>query len=369
MKVTSCNTFGLNELSRHATGASIDRLVVITDSNVSPLLPGIITPGDPLLSSPTIVIPAGEQNKTIETAEHIWAEMQRLGMTRSSFVVNVGGGMVTDIGGFAAATYRRGIPFANVATTLLGAVDAAVGGKTGVNFGGLKNQVGVFAMPTHTYIPFAAFKTLPHEELLSGYGEMLKTSYIFSEELVRKIMDAAPMLDDLVNEVPDVTPPLEDPDTTSLGYMIGECSRHKGFVVSQDPHEQGMRKCLNFGHTCGHAFEEMMLARGNALPHGIAVAHGILVALILSHLRLALPSEEVYRYADFLKAVFPRIAVSCNDYPQLLEFLAGDKKNRADGKMLFVLLRGTVGKVSSVEPVEPHEVEAALDIYRDLTGQ
>ena len=351
MEVTLCNTVGFADLSRHTAGGSIDRYVVITDSNVAPLLPGIITPGDPLLSSPTIVIPAGEQNKTLDTAAYIWAEMQRIGVTRSSLAVNVGGGMVTDIGGFAAATYRRGVKFAHVATTLLGAVDAAIGGKTGVNFGGLKNQVGVFAMPQHTCIPLAAFKLLPHSELLSGYGEMVKTGYITSSGLVRRILDVSSQLG----------------SPSALEPLIGECYRRKSYVVSQDPLERGMRKMLNFGHTCGHAFEEMTLARGNALPHGIAVAHGILVALILSHSLLALPSDEVYRYADFLKAVFPRVAVGCNDYPQLLQFMAGDKKNCADGKVLFVLL-AACGQVEYV-PVEPKEIEVALDIYRDLTGQ
>lgn len=361
-----CNTFGLKELEGHTSGLSVGSLVVITDSNVAPLLPGIITPGDPLLSSPTIVIPAGEQNKTVETAEHIWTEMLRLGMTRSSFVINIGGGMVTDIGGFAASTYRRGVKFAHVATTLLGAVDAAIGGKTGVNFGGLKNQVGVFAMPQHTCVPVAALKTLPHEELLSGYGEMVKTGYLFDRELAGRIMEAAPQLDELVRNIPDVASQADDP--SSLVFLIEECCRRKSFVVRHDPHETGIRKMLNFGHTCGHAFESMTLARGNALPHGIAVAHGILVALILSHLRLALPSEEIYRYADFLKAVFPSVAVSCSDYLQLLKFMAGDKKNRADGKVLFTLLQN-IGKGVDYVPVEPHEIEAALDIYRDLTGQ
>ena len=366
MNVTVCNTFGLNELAGHVPGLSAKSIVVITDSNVSPLLPGIISPGDPLLSAPTIVIPAGEQNKTIESAEYIWTEMLRLGMTRSSFVINVGGGMVTDIGGFAASTYRRGVKFAHVATTLLGAVDAAVGGKTGVNFGGLKNQIGVFAMPEHTCIPIAALKSLPHEELLSGYGEMLKTGYLFDKGLAGWIMEAAPQLDELVHNIPDAASRADDP--SSLVSLIEECCRRKSLVVCRDPREAGMRKMLNFGHTCGHAFGAMTLARGNALPHGIAVAHGILVALILSHLRLALPSGEIYRYADFLKAVFPRIAVSCSDYPQLLKIMAGDKKNLNDGKVLFTLLQN-IGKGVDYVSVEPHEIEAALDIYRDLTGQ
>lgn len=324
-----------------AVGAGdFDRVAVVTDSKIAALYPD--------LTGEAIVIPAGEENKTLETAAGVWRLMSERGLTRHSLLICLGGGMVTDLGAFCASTYMRGIPFVNVSTTLLGAVDASIGGKTGVDLDGLKNRIGTFADPRHTYVATGMFATLPDAEWLSGYGEMVKTGYISSESLTAQLLDSTPR---------QTTPEL-----------VEACLAVKETIVALDPHETGLRKVLNFGHTAGHAFETLALRRGRPMPHGVAVAHGILPALILSHTRLGLPSKEIYRYADFLNETFPPMRVTCDDYDTLWQLMLADKKNRADALTRWCLLE-RVGEPVDEVPVEKNEVDSAIDIYRDLTRQ
>ncbi len=321
-----------------------DRVAIVTDSNVARLYPS--------LTEGAIIIPAGEENKTVETASAVWRGMSERGLTRHSLLVNIGGGMVTDLGAFCASTYMRGIEFVNVSTTLLGAVDASIGGKTGVDLGGLKNRIGTFAEPRHTYIATSLLATLPDREWLSGFGEMVKTGYISSPTLTAELLAIDP----------------READTALLTRLIEACLEVKAGVVARDPREHGERKTLNFGHTAGHAFETLALRRGRPMAHGIAVAHGILTALILSHTQLGMPSREIYRYADFLNYRFPPMRVTCDDYEELWRLMTADKKNRADGKTRWCLLR-EVGEAVPEVTVEKNEVESAIDIYRDLTRQ
>lgn len=301
-----------------------------------------------------IVIPAGEVSKNIGTVARIWERLALGGATRSSVLVNVGGGMVTDLGGFAAATFKRGIPCVNVSTTLLGAVDAATGGKTGVNLtvceGGhgtvLKNEVGAFAMPESVLVWGESFETLPRCELLSGYGEMLKTGLIADAALYGRLLSA--------------TGDIECP--ARLGVMVERCVEIKDEVCRADPREDGLRMVLNFGHTFGHAFESLCLERGEAVPHGVAVAHGLLAELILSHLTLGLPSGVVYGYRDMLRETFGVLPVRCGDMERIMYLTGHDKKNRTAGSPRFTLLRGVGDPVVGCEP-DKGDIRAALDIY------
>lgn len=324
-----------------------DRIVILTDSNVAPLLPEFAP-----MPYPIITIPAGEHNKTLSTCIDVWRAMSDRGMTRHSLLINIGGGMVTDLGAFCAATYMRGIRFVNIATTLLGAVDASVGGKTGVDLDGMKNRVGVFAHPEATFIPLDTLRTLADIEVLSGYAEMVKTGYISSVCLTNELLNTSPL-------------PV---DAEAMLPLVKKCIEVKTAVVARDPHEGGERKTLNFGHTAGHAFEQLHLHRHNPVPHGVAVAHGILVALILSHMQLNLASEHIYRYADWLRTLYPGLAVKCDDYDMLLRLMQGDKKNHADGQVRFVLL-SDIGHCRIDCTPSTENIKNALDIYRDLTGQ
>ena len=263
-------------------------------------------------------------------------------------VVNIGGGLVTDIGGFAAATFKRGIRVINVPTTLLGAVDAATGGKTGINFIGLKNEIGAFHLPSEVIISALPLATLPDREILSGYAEMLKTGLIADPVLYRTLLDVEGML----------------ANPHSLEKAMKRCVEIKEDIVNLDPRESGLRKILNFGHTAGHAFESLSIEREKPLAHGEAVAHGILVELILSHMLKGFDSKEMHRYATLLKEHYPDTHVDCKDIPRLMELMAHDKKNATAGQPNFTLLKAIGEPEIDCLPTED-DIRAALEIYLD----
>lgn len=294
-----------------------------------------------------ISFPSGEENKNPEVLLSILGELSLRGATRHSLVVCFGGGVATDMGGFAASVFKRGIRYINVPTTLLGVVDASVGGKTGVNFNGLKNEIGVFAKPTLTLFDPSLLTYLPERQMISGYAEMLKTGFITSCELLREVEGCNP-----ANPAADT---------------VEKCVRVKMSVTDSDPEEHGLRRILNFGHTAGHAFESLCLQRGCPVMHGEAVAHGMLVSLILSHIALGMPSSSISGYAALLKNLYPRIALSCKDYSELLELMQHDKKNTGSGKIRFILLK-EIGHPQDKEVYE-EDIRTALDIYCDMTGQ
>lgn len=305
----------------------------------------------PLASAPIITIEAGDNHKNLDSLRHIWEQMQELGMTRKSMLVNVGGGVVTDIGGFAAATFKRGVRFVNLPTTLLAAVDASVGGKTGINFGGLKNEIGVFCDADAVVIATTWLTTLPEREIRSGYAEMLKHGLLSSAEDYRSLLGFD----------------IAAADFTGLLPLLERSVGVKKRIVEEDPREQGLRRALNLGHTCGHAFESLALRRGRPVPHGYAVAWGLVVDAVLSHMRLGLRSEVVHELADYVRRVYGAPAISCEDYPELIELMSHDKKNATPGAINFTLLDAP-GRVHIDSVAGRKEIEASLDIFRDLMG-
>lgn len=318
---------------------------IITDSQVGSLvLPRLG------LDYPVISVEPGDENKNIDSLSKIWGGLISQGATRKSLAINIGGGVVTDMGGFAAATYKRGIRFINVPTTLLAAVDAAVGGKTGINFEGFKNEVGAFAPADAVVISTALFSTLPSEEMLSGYAEMLKHGLLSSAE------DYADLLRfDIL-----------DADLDRLLPLLEKSVRVKERIVEEDPHEKGIRRALNLGHTAGHAFESLAIHKGAPIPHGHAVAFGMLVEMILSHTAEAFPSAELYRYARYLKEQgYGSPAVTCDDYPALIEYMRHDKKNDTRDTINFTLL-SSPGQVLIDRTASEAQILAAFDIFRDL---
>ncbi len=331
-------------LNRLIEAAAPDRVALACDSNTRPIAASLAPAGADLIE-----IPAGDINKNLTSLSSVWEHLSRGGFTRRSLLVNVGGGMVTDLGGFAAATFKRGIRFINVPTTLLGAVDAAVGGKTGINFLDLKNEIGAFCEADAVIISTRFFATLPAAELRSGFAEMLKHGLISSAETYRRLMN----FDILDADLPSLLPLLEE---------SVEVKRH---IVEIDPREKGIRRALNLGHTAGHAFESLALERNQPIPHGFAVAHGLLVDMILSHMRLGFPSAELYPYADLLRRAYPLPAsITCKDYDALLALMAHDKKNASPDRINFTLLRSPGDPVID-QIVTPDEIRTALDLYRD----
>ena len=318
---------------------------IITDTNVArEVLPNLG------LGYPVVTIPAGDGNKNLETLASVWGRLVELGATRRSVILNIGGGVVTDLGGFASATFKRGVRFINIPTTLLAAVDAAVGGKTGINFGGLKNEVGAFASADGVVISTATFATLPAKELLSGYAEMIKHGLLTSPKAYTELLDFSPV----------------GGDPERLLELLEASVRIKERIVRQDPTEQGIRRALNLGHTAGHAFEAMALASGKPMPHGYAVALGLVVELILAHLHKGFPTSYIYALVSFLKSQGYRFPMfTCDDYPRLLGLMAHDKKNDIQEMLNFTLL-GAPGEIHIDTCLPPTAIPPALDIARDL---
>ncbi|MCM1450961.1 MAG: 3-dehydroquinate synthase [Clostridium sp.] len=343
---------------------AVDRIVeglgspgayIVTDANTATLaLPLLMEGCRTLRDAKTISIAAGDANKGLESASRIWEWLSRNGATRKSLVINLGGGMVTDLGGFAAATFKRGLRFVNVPTTLLGAVDAAVGGKTGINLGGLKNEVGAFAPAEAVIISTIFFTTLPAQEMKSGYAEMIKHG----------LLDGPSELAALLKY--DVTGPCADND--KLLSLIERSVGVKSAIVASDPREAGPRKALNLGHTIGHAFEEFSLSgMKSPIPHGYAVAWGLVAELVLSHMILKFPADKLHAVAAYVKEEYGYFDIECDDYPELLRLMAHDKKNASPDEINFTLLRAPGDAVTDCT-VSVGQIRAALDIYRDLIG-
>ena len=324
-----------------------DLLFVLCDETTERLCLPVISDFECMKAAQCITIPATDSHKTLESLSHVWSELQRMGATRHSLMVNLGGGMVTDLGGFAASTFKRGIPYINIPTTLLSMVDASVGGKTGINFGGLKNEIGVFNNARSVILDTTFLRTMDHENICSGYAEMLKHGLINNEAMWAELLNFD--LDSLDN-------------LDILGRMVAESVAVKQRIVTEDPTEQGIRKALNLGHTAGHAFESLALERKPVL-HGYAVAWGMIVELYLSVVKTEFPQDKMRQTVAFIKENYGRMAISCDDYPHLIELMHHDKKNQ--GNNINFTLLGGIGDIRINQTATEEEIKDALDFYRE----
>lgn len=297
----------------------------------------------------TIIIGSTDTAKTVESLTEVWTELSNHGATRHSLIINVGGGMITDLGGFAAATFKRGIRFINVATSLLGAVDAAVGGKTGINLGNLKNEVGAFAPADAVLISTKFFDSLDRENLLSGYAEMLKHGILSNAKHFDELMEY-----DIASH------------DNGLLHLLETSVNVKRNVVRQDPYEKGLRKALNLGHTFGHAFETWCMRHQKPVLHGYAVAWGLVCELIMSHLLTGFDKEIMYRVAAYVKENYGVLNFTCDDYDDFFELMKHDKKNTGD-TINFTLMK-SIGNVALNQTASKEEIGTVLDLYRDLMG-
>ena len=311
-----------------------------------------------------IIIGATDQAKNIQSLTEVWQALSDHHATRHSLLINVGGGMITDLGGFAAATFKRGIKFINVTTTLLGSVDAAVGGKTGVNLGSLKNEIGSFCPAHAVLISTKFFETLDRENLLSGYAEMLKHGLLSTKQHLNDLLQFP------ITQLNSVSPQgALVPNTTLMDALLPllETSVNvKRNVVRQDPYEKGLRKALNLGHTFGHAFETWCMRQGHPVLHGYAVAWGLVCELIMSQQQVGFPSQTLYTIAQFVKENYGPLHFTCDDYNALCELMTHDKKNEG-GAINFTLMKN-VGDVALNHTANKQQIGATLDIFRDLMG-
>ncbi len=303
-----------------------------------------------LANAAIIEIPAGDVNKTLDTLSHVWQELESCGATRRSLLVNLGGGVVTDLGGMAAAAFKRGMHFVNVPTTLLAAVDASVGGKTGVNFMGLKNEIGVFAMPDAVIVSTTFFDTLPQQELKSGFAEVLKHAILCSRDEFQQLLHID----------------LSHIEKDQLLERLQASVKIKEDIVAQDPTEQGIRKALNLGHTVGHALESWAMENDKSVPHGYAVAWGLVAEVVLSHMKLGFPSGDLYSLAHFVRENYGAPAITCDHYDRLIDLMRHDKKS-LDGEINCTLLK-QCGSFTIDNSIDAESMKSALDILRDLMG-
>lgn len=254
--------------------------------------------------------------------------------------------MVTDLGGFAASTFKRGINYINIPTTLLAMVDASVGGKTGINFRGLKNEIGVFNNASSVILHTPFLRTLDSENILSGYAEMLKHGLISNEQMWAELLNFN----------------LETLDFAKLQRMLADSVAVKQRIVTEDPTEKGIRKALNLGHTVGHAFESYALEHTPVL-HGYAVAWGLVCELYLSAVKTGFPTDKMHQTVNFIKEHYGKMNITCDDYPTLLELMTHDKKNVA-GIINFTLLGG-IGDIRINQTASKQDIYEALDFYRE----
>jgi 3-dehydroquinate synthase len=301
-----------------------------------------------LTEVPVLEITSGEENKSLESVVKVWNFLEENGADRKSLLINLGGGMLSDLCGFAASCFKRGLHFVNIPTTLLAQVDASVGGKTGINFNGLKNEIGVFNQPQTVLIASRFLKSLDKENILSGYAEMLKHGLIHSK----------PHWDELLAF------DLGNIDFDGLNEMVGRSVAIKEFFVLKDPTEKNIRKALNLGHTVGHAFESLALHQGRPILHGYAVAYGLIVELFLSSKKVGFPMEETNRISKWIIATYGKFEIARSDFDPLYMKMTKDKKNEA-GRINFTLIP-EIGRVEINIDCEKELIYDALNYFQQI---
>lgn len=322
-------------------------IFIIVDSNTTDsCLPKFLPYLETDLTIEIIEFDAGEANKNIETCIEIWNVLTDLGADRKSLVINVGGGVVTDLGGFVASTFKRGVDFIHVPTTLLSMVDASVGGKNGVDLGNLKNQIGVINVPKMVIIDTDYLETLPQSEMRSGLAEILKHGLIYDKKYWEQFLD--------LNAI----------NYDDFDQLIHRSVAIKNEIVMQDPTEKGLRKALNFGHTLGHAIESYFLesAEKTTLLHGEAIAVGMILESYISLKKNLISTTEYLQIKKTIKAIYDTIQFEEKDIEPILELLIHDKKNEY-GTIQFALIEG-IGTIKINQLVENELILEAFEDYK-----
>jgi 3-dehydroquinate synthase len=297
---------------------------------------------------PCIILPAGEDNKTLASVALVWEFLSRSNADRRSLLINVGGGMLTDLGGFAASTFKRGIGFINIPTTLLSQVDASIGGKTGFNLNGLKNEIGTFREPEAVLIYTPFLQTLDRYHFLSGFAEMIKHGLIHNPEHLRDLMSFR----------------IGEPDENRLRSLIRDSVEVKKYFVVNDPVERNIRKALNFGHTIGHAIESLALEQGRQVLHGYAVVWGLMAELWLSVRECGFDEKEALRLCEWMSGLYGRFTFRHGDRERLMALMHHDKKNEKN-RINFTLLPKT-GSFEINRNVSDVQIAESLDFLQNF---
>ena len=369
-----------NDLAMALVECERDHIFVLTDETTHEKCWPLLSNFFGLKNAKLITIPAGDQHKGLASVSHVWEELSKGGATRHSCLINLGGGMVTDLGGFAASTFKRGINFINIPTTLLAMVDASVGGKTGINFGDLKNEIGVFNDSKFVILNTEFLRTLDKANIASGYAEMLKHGLISTEKMwtelvtfdLTSIHQPAKGEEQVALGSPNIEHPVPISPLKRLQRMVADSVKVKEQIVEEDPTEQGIRKALNFGHTFGHAFESWSLKRSrishssnSSVPilHGYAVAFGIICELYLSSVKVGFPTDKMRQTVAYIRENYGSLPITCDDYYELIELMTHDKKNVSD--IINFTLLGNIGDIRINQTATTDEIKEALDFFRE----
>ena len=312
-----------SEIANALSECEHDKIFILVDETTLKECLPVVRNFFSLKNAQMITIGATDTHKDLETIAHVWKSLGEGGASRHSCLINLGGGMVTDLGGFAAPTFKRGI-----------------------NFNGLKNEIGVFNDSKYVILDTEFLSTLDAENICSGYAEMLKHGLISTEEMWQEL----------------VSFDLDKPDLKHLQQMVADSVKVKERIVEEDPHEHGIRKALNLGHTFGHAFESWALKR-NPILHGYAVAFGLICELYLSAVKTGFPTEKMRQTVQFIKDYYGTLPITCDDYPELIELMHHDKKNQ-NGIINFTLLGG-IGDIRINQTATTEEIKEALDFFRE----
>lgn len=337
-------------LNKKIAEKKYSKIFIICDTNTHEnCLPHFLPLLETTVEFEIIEFEPGEINKNIETCIQIWRILTELGGDRKSLIINVGGGIVTDLGGFVASTFKRGVDFIHVPTTLLSMVDASVGGKNGVDLGNLKNQIGVIVNPLMVIVDSTYVKTLPSEEIRSGMAEMLKHGLIYDKEYWKKF---STLSKENFTQI------------ENLDQLIHRSVEIKNDVVTQDPRENGLRKSLNYGHTLGHAIESYFLEnpKKTTLLHGEAIAVGMILEGYVGMKKDLLTGEEYQEIKTLLNKIYDRVSFDKKDIAAIQELLIHDKKNEY-GTIQFALLDG-IGKIAINQTVENNLILEAFEDYK-----
>lgn len=333
-----------NSLGSFLEGKQYSKIVVLADEHTKRFCYPLVKSYLP--SHKLITIKSGEHNKTVATCQSIWEQMTNFELDRHSLLINLGGGVIGDMGGFCAATYKRGIDFIQIPTTLLSQVDASVGGKLGIDFLGFKNHIGVFTLPNAVLIDASFLQTLPKTELRSGFAEIIKHCLIrdkskWNEIKVKDLNDQ--ILEDLIKHSVDI----------------------KKAVVAEDPTEKGLRKILNFGHTLGHAIETFYLNKGKRrLLHGEAIAAGMIMESYISFEKKMLDEKSFLDIEEFLFTVYGRVQIDEIDFENIIALTQQDKKNK--GKIVRASILDGIGSCQFDISLSKNDMMRAIKYYTGI---
>lgn len=340
------NEDAYSKLNKFITSSKPSTIFILVDENTNEnCLPILIEKIETTSPIEIIEIEAGEENKNLDTCSGVWHALTELGADRKSLLINLGGGVITDLGGFVASCFKRGINFINIPTTLLSMVDASVGGKTGVDLGVLKNQIGLFSNPEMVLIDTLYLDTVLERELISGLAEIIKYGITYDIKLWDEIIS------------------FKELSIKNISTLIHRSIEIKNEVVTEDPKEAGLRKILNFGHTLGHAIESYFLESETKenLTHGEAIAIGMITEAFISERLLKFPSKKLNAIKETIVNIYGKVPIPTSDYEGILELLIHDKKN-IGGQVNFVLLTD-FEKFKLDCKVEKSLLIEALDFY------